>query len=167
MWKVGILYILVLQLRKEDGTSRQGWAGPLGLRDSEAAGISPVFYRGLPVRLAVNRSRYVGEGYIVGQNQGTSTSTGRNVEKPGSVLTVSSLQVYTYWTPYLGFKNMDNAENDARMLRGELYHAFVPSLVVRRNRCHNACDRFNKAGEMSRRRQVELWKEYVESCFNR
>jgi len=52
-------------------------------------------------------------------------------------------------------------ENEARMLRGELYHAFLPGLTVKRNRCHHACHRFNQAGESPRRKQVELWREYV------
>ncbi|RDL38150.1 uncharacterized protein BP5553_05583 [Venustampulla echinocandica] len=57
---------------------------------------------------------------------------------------------------------MDDIENDARMVRGELYHAFTPTLTARRNRCHFACDRFNQAGEASRRRLVELWKDIVD-----
>lgn len=50
-------------------------------------------------------------------------------------------------------------ENEARMLRGELYHAFLPELTSKRNRCHHACHRFNQAGEASRRKQIELWRE--------
>jgi hypothetical protein len=54
---------------------------------------------------------------------------------------------------------LDEAENEARMLRGELYHAFLPNLTSKRNRCHHACHRFNQEGEASRRRLVELWRE--------
>lgn len=54
---------------------------------------------------------------------------------------------------------MDEAENEARMLRGELYHAFTPNLIAARARCKRALDRFNNAGDVSRRRLVELWKE--------
>lgn len=46
-----------------------------------------------------------------------------------------------------------------KMLRGELNHAFVPELVTARSRCKQACNRFNNAEDVSRRRQVELWKE--------
>ncbi|WEW57866.1 hypothetical protein PRK78_003333 [Emydomyces testavorans] len=49
----------------------------------------------------------------------------------------------------------------AKMLRGELYHAFTPDLVAARARCRYACDRFNNAGQVSRRRQVELWRDEV------
>jgi hypothetical protein len=55
--------------------------------------------------------------------------------------------------------NIDDAENEARMERGELYYAFTPKLVAKRNRCHHACHRFNQAGDVSRRKRVELWKE--------
>lgn len=57
---------------------------------------------------------------------------------------------------------MSGSENKARSLRGELYHAFTPELVAERRRCARACTKYNKAGEddtMTRRRQVELWKE--------
>ncbi|KAL9098562.1 MAG: hypothetical protein Q9163_005807 [Psora crenata] len=56
---------------------------------------------------------------------------------------------------------MDLDENRARSLRGELYHAFARDLVAARRRCKLACDRFNNAGDVSRRRQVELWREIV------
>jgi len=76
-------------------------------------------------------------------------------------------------------EKIDEVENEARMLRGELYHAFMPKLTVKRNRqvhvlkqcydtttnhgilnrCHHACHRFNVAGEASRRKLVELWRE--------
>lgn len=46
-----------------------------------------------------------------------------------------------------------------KMLRGELYHAFTPDLIAARARCSQACRRFNNAGDVSRRRMVELWKE--------
>jgi Maltose acetyltransferase len=48
-----------------------------------------------------------------------------------------------------------------KALRGELYHAFVPELVAARDRCKQACDFFNKSDDMSRRRMVQLWREYV------
>ncbi|KAL2832876.1 trimeric LpxA-like protein [Aspergillus cavernicola] len=46
-----------------------------------------------------------------------------------------------------------------KMLRGELYHAFTPELTAERTRCRHACARFNNAGEVSRRRLIELWKD--------
>jgi hypothetical protein len=48
-----------------------------------------------------------------------------------------------------------------KALRGELYHAFVPELVAARDRCKQACDVFNKSDDVSRRRMVQLWREYV------
>ncbi|ODH48185.1 hypothetical protein GX48_05676 [Paracoccidioides brasiliensis] len=49
-----------------------------------------------------------------------------------------------------------------KMLRGELYHAFTPDLVAARARCKWACKRFNDSGEVSRRRQIELWREIIQ-----
>ena len=62
-------------------------------------------------------------------------------------------------------KNISEAENEARMLRGELYHAFRPELTAKRNRCHHACNRFNSVGNANRRKLVELWKEYEFTVF--
>jgi hypothetical protein len=56
-------------------------------------------------------------------------------------------------------EKIDEAENEARMARGELYHAFLPGITAKRNRCHHACHRFNQAGEAPRRTLVELWRE--------
>lgn len=57
--------------------------------------------------------------------------------------------------------NIDEAKNLQDMLRGELYWSFTPQLIKARDRCRYACDRFNDAGEVSRRKLVELWREYV------
>lgn len=46
-----------------------------------------------------------------------------------------------------------------KALRGELFHAFTPELLGARSRCKHACNRFNNAAEVSRRRLVELWRE--------
>jgi Maltose acetyltransferase len=46
-----------------------------------------------------------------------------------------------------------------KALCGEMYYAFVPELVAARARCKHACNRFNNAGEVSRRRLAELWLE--------
>ncbi|KAI9675406.1 MAG: hypothetical protein M1817_001310 [Caeruleum heppii] len=54
-----------------------------------------------------------------------------------------------------------SSEKD-KMLRGELYHAFSPDLVRDRARCTQACNRFNNAGEVSRRRLVELWRDITQ-----
>ena len=54
---------------------------------------------------------------------------------------------------------MELSENKQKMLRGELYHAFVPELVADRARCKHACRRYNNAGDVSRRRLTELFKE--------
>jgi hypothetical protein len=53
----------------------------------------------------------------------------------------------------------DIAKNREAMSRGELYYAFTPDLVVARRRCELACERFNSAGDISRRNRVELWRE--------
>jgi len=54
---------------------------------------------------------------------------------------------------------VDETENEARMLRGELHYAFLPELIAKRKRCHDACQRFNEAGKAPRRKMVELWRE--------
>lgn len=56
---------------------------------------------------------------------------------------------------------MAMSENKSRALRGELYYAFTPEMVNGRRRCTQACNRYNNAGEVTRRRQVELWRESV------
>ena len=53
----------------------------------------------------------------------------------------------------------DYAEEKAKSLRGELYTSFNPQLLAERLRCSRACDRYNAAGEVSRRRLVEMWRE--------
>jgi hypothetical protein len=53
----------------------------------------------------------------------------------------------------------DVAKNHEAMRRGELYYAFTPDLVAARRRCELACERFNTAGDISRRTRVELWRE--------
>ena len=47
-------------------------------------------------------------------------------------------------------------------LRGQLYHAFVPELVAARDRCVQACTRFNNTPDISRRTLVALWRDIVE-----
>ncbi|KAK8159205.1 nodulation protein L [Phyllosticta citrichinensis] len=54
---------------------------------------------------------------------------------------------------------IDEVENHKKMLRGELYHAFTPQLTALRTRCQHACKRYNNAGEVSRRKLVELIRE--------
>jgi Maltose acetyltransferase len=53
----------------------------------------------------------------------------------------------------------DPVENKARMRRGELYHAFTPELIAERRRCELAFIRFNEAGDVNRRRRVQMWRE--------
>jgi hypothetical protein len=58
--------------------------------------------------------------------------------------------------------NISEAENEARMLKGELYHAFTPELVARRKRCQQACHKLLQAytnEEASRRELAQLWKK--------
>ncbi|EEQ83360.1 acetyltransferase [Blastomyces dermatitidis ER-3] len=49
-----------------------------------------------------------------------------------------------------------------KMLRGELYHAFTPELIAARAKCKWACKRFNDSEEVTRRRQVELWRDIID-----
>lgn len=46
-----------------------------------------------------------------------------------------------------------------KMLRGELYHAFDPQLVRERQICASKVQRFNNAGDVSRRQSVMMWRE--------
>ncbi|KAL9045877.1 MAG: hypothetical protein Q9214_001159 [Letrouitia sp. 1 TL-2023] len=55
--------------------------------------------------------------------------------------------------------HVDPNSEKARSLRGELYYAFGPEFVRDRRRCELACDRFNNAGDVPRRRLVELWRD--------
>ncbi|PGH08927.1 hypothetical protein GX51_00984 [Blastomyces parvus] len=49
-----------------------------------------------------------------------------------------------------------------KMLRGELYRAFTPELIAARTKCKLACRRFNDSDEVTRRRQVELWRDIID-----
>nr|POF05988.1 hypothetical protein CFP56_53375 [Quercus suber] len=60
------------------------------------------------------------------------------------------------------------SENVARMRRGELYYAFTPELIEARRRCATACSKYNnEAGNVSRRKRVELWRECDSHCYQR
>lgn len=56
---------------------------------------------------------------------------------------------------------VDEVENKRKMARGELYHAFSPELTAARTRCQHACKRYANAGEVSRRRLIELWRDVI------
>jgi hypothetical protein len=56
---------------------------------------------------------------------------------------------------------MDASENKQRKEKGELYYAFAPELIAERARCKRACARYNNAGDVSRRKLTELFREYV------
>jgi hypothetical protein len=56
---------------------------------------------------------------------------------------------------------MEPSENQQRMARGELYYAFTPELTAARARAKHACARYNNAGEVTRRKLTELFREYV------
>ncbi|KAJ5608681.1 hypothetical protein N7528_009248 [Penicillium herquei] len=62
--------------------------------------------------------------------------------------------------------NIDEADNLARMERGELYYAFSPQLVAARKRCGDIVRRLNRAEELTRRELAEYWKEYVDYGTN-
>ncbi|KAJ5207282.1 Maltose/galactoside acetyltransferase [Penicillium cf. griseofulvum] len=57
---------------------------------------------------------------------------------------------------------MSQPTEKEKMLRGELYRAFTPDLIAARSRCKQACNRFNKSDEVSRRRLVEMWRDITE-----
>ncbi len=54
---------------------------------------------------------------------------------------------------------IDPVENRRRMENGELYYCFTPELMADRKRCALASRRYNSAGDVSRRKLIELWKE--------
>lgn len=54
---------------------------------------------------------------------------------------------------------IDEVENRRKMLCGELFVSFTPELIAARKRCKYACKRYNNAGEVPRRRLVEMWRE--------
>ena len=56
------------------------------------------------------------------------------------------------------------SENARLALAGKLFHAFVPELTAARSRCKQACNRYNTAGELNRRSQVELWRDIVQDA---
>jgi hypothetical protein len=56
---------------------------------------------------------------------------------------------------------MSYEEEKQKMLRGELYFAFNPGLVRDRKVCQDKLRPYNNAGDVSRRRRVELWRELV------
>lgn len=60
-------------------------------------------------------------------------------------------------------EKISDAENEARMLRGEMYTAFTPSLVAKRKKAAQALHNFNTAQGASRRELIELWRVYVNS----
>ncbi|KAF2675547.1 trimeric LpxA-like protein [Microthyrium microscopicum] len=57
--------------------------------------------------------------------------------------------------------NINPDENRKRMLQGELYFAFHPDLVADRHRSEVACHNYNNAGDVTRRRRVELWRDVI------
>jgi len=54
---------------------------------------------------------------------------------------------------------MAKATEEEKMVKGELYTAFSPELVKQRERCADACNRLNNAGNMTRRQMVQLWRQ--------
>lgn len=58
----------------------------------------------------------------------------------------------------MALREIDQEENRRLMKNGELYYSFAPDLIADRKRCRLACEAFNKAGDVPRRRLVELFK---------
>ncbi|KAF9889582.1 hypothetical protein FE257_007090 [Aspergillus nanangensis] len=56
---------------------------------------------------------------------------------------------------------MTSSSEWQKMVNGELYWAWDEDLQANRERCKAACQRFNEAGQVSRRRKVELWRDIV------
>ena len=54
---------------------------------------------------------------------------------------------------------MSQLTEKQKMLSGEPYHAFDPVLLRERQRCKAAMSRYNNAGDVPRRQQVQLWRE--------
>ncbi|KAK1138684.1 hypothetical protein N8T08_002075 [Aspergillus melleus] len=59
---------------------------------------------------------------------------------------------------------MTSSKEWQKMLNGELYWAWDDDLQANRDRCREACKRFNEAGPVTRRRRVELWRDIVEDA---
>ncbi|CAN9273560.1 unnamed protein product [Alternaria alternata] len=57
---------------------------------------------------------------------------------------------------------MEISENKQRMARGELYHAFTPELTAERARSRQACTRYSNAGDVSRRKLTELFRDIIQ-----
>jgi hypothetical protein len=76
---------------------------------------------------------------------------------------ISSTRFTPSWVfaqPRPTMDKIDDAENEARMKRGELYYAFTPAMVAKRERCKKAYNKLNQETvDATRRRRVELWKE--------
>ncbi|KAJ7763670.1 maltose transacetylase [Mycena maculata] len=60
--------------------------------------------------------------------------------------------------------DIDEANNKRKMLRGDLHYDFTPELVAARTRCKHARERFNNAGDVSRRQLVELWRDIIQDA---
>ncbi|CAN8097393.1 unnamed protein product [Discula destructiva] len=57
---------------------------------------------------------------------------------------------------------VDAKENRLKMEAGELYYAFTPDLINDRRRCKQACKTYNGSDSLSRREQIELYKDLTE-----
>ncbi|KAK2778777.1 hypothetical protein FQN52_000188 [Onygenales sp. PD_12] len=56
---------------------------------------------------------------------------------------------------------MTTSKEWQKMVNGELYWAWDDDLQANRDRCKAACEKFNQAGNVSRRRRVELWRDII------
>lgn len=56
---------------------------------------------------------------------------------------------------------MSYEEEKAKMLRGELYAGFNPGLLRDQQICYAKVQRYNNAGDISRRKRAEMWRELV------
>ncbi|RYP71642.1 hypothetical protein DL770_008099 [Monosporascus sp. CRB-9-2] len=58
----------------------------------------------------------------------------------------------------MDLRKLDLEENRRRMRNGQFYFSFAPDLIADRKRCSHACKAFNAAGDVPRRRLVELFQ---------
>lgn len=54
---------------------------------------------------------------------------------------------------------VDAEENRRRMKAGEFYFAFTPDLTAARKRCKMIQNLYNKADDLTRREQVEIYQK--------
>ncbi|KAI1813928.1 hypothetical protein GGS20DRAFT_446782 [Poronia punctata] len=62
----------------------------------------------------------------------------------------------------MDLRSVDPVENKRRMENEQLYFSFTPDLIAARRKCQVAFERFNNAGDASRRTLLELFLKIVD-----